>query len=102
MQAVIETLEPIWPAEKLEFSTKENGCCQGQNWTTKGRIFKFWASHYADDTAIVFRSRAELEMCMPILDAHLKRFGMLMHVKSAGGKKEAKTECMFFPRPGLA
>ena len=27
---------------------------------------------------------------------------MLMHAKSAGGKKEAKTECMFFPRPGLA
>ena len=42
MQAVMETLEPIWPAEKLEFRTKENGCCQGQNWTTKGRIFKFW------------------------------------------------------------
>ena len=102
MQAVIETLEPIWPAEKLDFRTKEHGCCQGQNWTTKGRIFKFWASLYADDTAIVFRSRAELEMCMPVLDAHLKRFGMLMHVKSAGGKKEAKTECMFFPRPGLA
>ena len=39
---------------------------------------------------------------MPVLDAHLKRFGMLMHVKSAGGKKEAKTECIFFPRPGLA
>ena len=35
MQAVMETLEPIWPAEKLEFRIKKNGCCQGQNWTTK-------------------------------------------------------------------
>ena len=35
--------------------------------------------------------------CM-VLHAHLKQFGMLMHVGSAA--KKSKTEAMFCPRPG--
>ena len=45
-------------------------------------------------------SRQELEACVPVLHAHLKRFGMLMHVGSA--VKKSKTEAMFCPRPGRA
>ena len=107
MQAALETLEPIWLVEKLQFKTKEKGCCHGQRWQTKGRPFNFWASLYADDTGIIFRSREELEICTPVLDPHLKRFGMLMHVQSKEERKKgpegkpSKTECMFFPRPGL-
>ena len=49
MQAVMETLEPVWPAAKLEFRSQAKGRMQGQIWGTLGRVFKFWASLYADD-----------------------------------------------------
>ena len=95
MQAVMETLEPIWPAAQLEFRTQDQGRVQGQIWGTQGRVFKFWASLYADDAGLVVGSRQELEACVPVLHAHLKRFGMLMHVGSAA--KKSKTEAMFVP-----
>ena len=63
-------------------------------------MFKFWASLDADDAGLVVGSRQELEACVPVLHAHLKRFGMLMHVGSAA--KKSKTEAMFCPRPGQA
>jgi len=60
-----------------------------------GCQFKFRSSFYADDGAFLFRTRKELEACAPILHAHLKRLGLLMHVGAVD--RASKTECMYYP-----
>lgn len=51
-------------------------------------------SEYADDTAVLFPSRAELEKWAPVLIQTFADFGMEVHIKRPGDRKE-KTIVLF-------
>ena len=57
-------------------------------------------SEYADDTAVLFTSRAELEKWTPSIVQTFKDMGMEVHIKQPGDKKEAKTVAMYMAVPG--
>ena len=57
-------------------------------------------SEYADDTAVLFTSRAELEKWTPSIVQTSKDMGMEVHIKQPGDKKEAKTVAMYMAVPG--
>ena len=63
--------------------------------------FNFWTSLYADDTALLFASRRDLELGTRLLMSHLKRFGLVMHcgVADEAGRvvTKSKTEASFYP-----
>ena len=60
-------------------------------------LFNLWASLYADDCAIFFKTRQDLITGSTYLFSHLARFGLHMHV--GRGSTKSKTEAMFFPKP---
>ena len=97
IQAALETMD--WPVEKPEFCTREEGTTMGER---SGRVrgvtlFNLWASLYADDCAIFFKTRQDLITGSTYLFSHLARFGLHMHV--GRGSTKSKTEAMFFPKP---
>jgi hypothetical protein len=101
MQACLETLSDSWPAGKLEFRTNtrttgaRGGKVSGTDWTNKGEFsFEIWCSLYADDAGVMHSSRADLVAGAKAIDAHLKLFGLLMHVGRGG--KRSKTEAVLF------
>ena len=103
MQACLESLEKAMPADaKLRYRTntrtegKRGGKVSGTDWTNLGEFeFSFWASLYADDAATPMASRAALLAGTNAIYAHLRLFGLLMHVGSPG--KKSKTEAMYCP-----
>ena len=91
MQACLETLGDTWPVGKPEFrtNTRTTGVCGGKvsgtDWTNKGEFsFEIWCSLYADDAGVMCSSRADLVAGAEAIDAHLKLFGLLVHVGRAG------------------
>ena len=101
MQACLETLGDTWPVGKLEFRTNtrttgvNGGKVSGTDWTNKGEFsFEIWCSLYADDAGVMHSSRADLVAGAEAIDAHLKLFGLLMHVGRGG--KRSKTEAVLF------
>ena len=52
--------------------------------------FEVSDSEYADDTAVLFPSRAELEKWAPVLIQTFADFGMEVHVKKPGDRKEKR------------
>jgi len=103
MQACLESLEGAVPDDvKLKFRTntrmdgRNGGHVSGTDWTNKGEFeFGFWASLYADDAATPLASRAALLAATSSIYHHMRLFGLLMHVGSAG--KKSKTEAMYCP-----
>ena len=67
----------------------------GANANTKGRVFEFDKSVYADDADATFDTREQLELGTPAINVHLERFGLKMHVGTAA--KPSKTEFMVIP-----
>ena len=66
--------------------------------TTRGSDFSVSESLYADDAAVMFRSRAEMQEAMRVLDEEGKRWGMLVHA-AVDAQKKSKTEFLCFPPP---
>jgi len=64
----------------------------------RGTEFEVSESLYADDAAVMFRSRADMQAAMRVLDAEGKRWGMLVHAADRPTRK-SKTEFMCFPPP---
>ena len=58
--------------------------------------FHFWASLFADDCALIFETREDLIAGTDAIYAHLRKFGLNMHV--GRGDMASKTEAMFFPK----
>lgn len=90
MQAATEAMERDWPVHKPQFKTKMDGILTGRRFTTRGLIFDFWASLYADDGGFLFESRKDLGLGCNCIFATLRAFGLQMHVKG-------KTEAMYIP-----
>ena len=57
--------------------------------------FDFWHSLFADDCALLFATRRDLIEGTNIINDHLKKFGLLMHV--GRGEVKSKTEAMYVP-----
>uniref|UniRef100_A0A7S0LG95 Reverse transcriptase domain-containing protein n=1 Tax=Coccolithus braarudii TaxID=221442 RepID=A0A7S0LG95_9EUKA len=75
----------------------------GRRPTARGEEFTVPDSEYADDTALPFCSRADLDAQTPRVCAHFKRWGMEVHegVLDEAGKvaKESKSEVLFCSAP---
>ncbi len=59
--------------------------------------FDHWTSLFADDCAIFFNSRADLELGASFLFNHLRRFDLMMHI--GVDTVLSKTEVMYFQPP---
>ena len=100
MQAAMETM--TWPVDEPQFCTAKEGepaRLHGERSTRKrgARCFQLPPSLFADDCAVVFGIRKDMEVGMTYMIKHLSRFGLMVHV--GRGTTSSKTECMFFPRP---
>ena len=98
VQAVLYTLDRSWDVPT--FRSKMDDKLNGRSWKARGPgliHFKFPFSVYADDTALVFESRSDLERGAAALRAHFTRWGLSIHVGTA--TKKSKTEALVVPRP---
>ena len=102
MQAAMETLE--WPegVSKPEFMTREYGKTTGERASRvrDASSFELWTSLFADDCVLLFQSRDDLIRGSSHIFAHLRKFGLCMHV--GRGNAASKTEAMYFPPPRMA
>ena len=105
MQAAmkLETLE--WPDDvsKPEFMTREYGKTTGERTSRDVRdasSFELWTSLFADDCVLLFQSRDELIRGSSHIFAHLRKFGLCMHV--GRGDAPSENEAMYFPPPRTA
>jgi hypothetical protein len=109
MQAMAETLTPLWEQAKqiatpeFRFHIKETkkfyGKMKGQNFKTKGTMFElFLLLYYVDDGSFMFESRSNMEKGTTILFHHMECFDLLMHIGRDGGK--SKTEALYILAPG--
>jgi hypothetical protein len=62
MQAAMETLQRSGGVARPEFKTRESGVTMGDNLNRKrdATPFELWASLFADDCALLFKSRGGL------------------------------------------
>ena len=90
-----------WPVAPQFCTAKEGEPARlhGERSTRKrgARCFQLPPSLFADDCAVVFENRSDMEVGMTYMIKHLSRFGLMVHV--GRGTTSSKTECMFFPRP---
>ena len=97
IQAVMETMQ--WPEEvtKPQFRTREEGETYGATQVHEHGSFtyEFWVSLFADDCALIFNNREELEIGTKYINNHLSAFGLQMH--KGQGSTASKTEAMFIP-----
>jgi hypothetical protein len=98
--------KPNTPAPNLNFEHTETplGVASSPNPRLPGpKVYHFTSVNqcFADHTAYILFSRADIETTCPALFHHMRRFGLLMHVGSLdpNGTRtmKSKTEAMFFP-----
>ena len=84
------------------FRSKPDFILTGRSVRAYGEEFALSDSEYADDTALLFDSRASLEYGAPLLITHFARFGMEVHsgTKVIRQKRsKSKTEILFCSKP---
>jgi hypothetical protein len=93
IQAAIETMAATWPVDLPEFCTTADGALHGMKGPLRKKrgdfVFQLWRSLFADDCALLFRTRADLIVGSRYLYAHLRKFGLTMHV----GRGYVHTRC---------
>ena len=98
----METLQ--WPGDvaRPEFKTRKSGVTMGENSIRirDATPFELWASLFAGDFALLFNSRDDLTTGSNDIFAHLRKFGLQMHI--GRGATASKTEAMCFPPPRQA
>ena len=86
------------------FRTKMDSVVGGRRWSTGGKSgkgcteFRMSDSEYADDTGLMFCSRADVERMAPLVIAHFRRWGMEVHERKPGAAK-FKTLVLFCAAP---
>ena len=95
--AIILTWRKEYQRPLCIFCSKPDFKLTGRRPNTKGEEFPLDDSEYADDTAILFTTRINLEECLPNLISHFKRFGAEIHV--GRGKSKSKSEILFVAKP---
>ncbi len=96
MQAAMDTL--TWPGAQ-PFSAPAQKVSPWVSIDPESAMhpFDLWTSLFADDCAIFFNSRADLELGASYFFKHLRRFGLMMHIDV--DTTLSKTEAMYFPPP---
>ena len=79
------------------FHSKQDFVLTGRKSTDEGDVFDVPDSEYADDTAVLFVSRASLVASTPSMIEHFARFGMSIHV--GRGDQKSKSEVLFVSAP---
>ena len=97
MQTAMESMK--WPVPKPEFRTRADGVTMGERSVRKrgASTFEHWCSLFADDCALFFNTRSDLEIGASYLYNHLRKFGLQVHV--GNGSTASKTEAMYIPPP---
>ena len=82
-------------------SPRERGSLTGHAPKTfsEGTLFKLCNVLYVNDGAFPFEDRDQLAKLVQLIHDRFKRFGLEIHIGK--GVKPSKTECVFFPPPGL-
>ena len=83
------------------FRTKMDDKLTGRRFTARGEEFAVPDSEYADDTAVLFPTRHDLEDGVPKIMSHFAKWGMEVHSGSRATSpvKESKTEILFVAKP---
>ena len=73
----------------------------GRRFTVWGEEFAVLDSEYADDTAVLFPTRQDLEDGVPKVISHFAKWGMEVHSGSRdiNPVKESKTKIIFVAKP---
>jgi hypothetical protein len=95
MQAAMEIL--TWPITKPVFRTRYKGFIMSERSfrIRDASSFGLWTSLFSDNCAIIFNSRADLELGASYFFNHLRHFGLMMHI--GFDTTLSKTEAMYFP-----
>lgn len=100
MAAVLITWRSAYKRPLCIFRSKEDFVLTGRRHQAKGSEFSVDDSLYADDTGVLFTSRASLEEFTPLLLKHFERFGMEVHTGHYDQPdKPSKTEILFVAAP---
>ena len=103
MAAVMETWRSSTSYELPTFHSARDFQMTGRRFTARGDEFTVPDSEYADDTALPFCSRPDLDEQTPRLVTHFHRCGMEVHegtLDSSGAvKKNSKSEIVFCSAP---
>ena len=100
MAGVMITWRKTTDCPPIIFLTKQDDVLTGRKHTAEGDSFELNDSEYADDTAMLFDSRASTQKyCPPPVD-HFKDYGMEIHVGDERlPDKKSKTEVLFVAAP---
>jgi len=103
MAAVMETWRSSSSYELPTFHSRPDFQMTGRRSTARGDEFTVGDSEYADDTAMPFCSRSDLDEQTPRVVAHFGRWGMEVHegILDSSGEvvKESKSEVLFCSAP---
>ena len=107
--AIMETWRAQHTYDLCVLRTARDFTLEGRRPTAQGETFSIADSEYADDTAMPFCTRADVDEQAPAVYAHFERFGMEVHagvyeVNDAHGKvlepfKDSKSEILFCAAP---
>ena len=86
MAAVMKTWRSSHSYNLCCISTRADFQLTGHKHTDKGEESKFGDSEYADDTALLFESRADCECQTPLIVKHFDRRGLQVHVGTEQNK----------------
>jgi hypothetical protein len=82
------------------FRTKDDAVLVGRNWKEGGGVqLEADEGLYADDTQVMWGTRAWLTREAPILFGIFADFGLEVHVKKAGDTVASKSVVLFYPKP---
>ena len=95
--AIMETWRSEHEYSLCAFRSRNDFKLNGRPPMTSGDEFTIADSEYADDTALPFESRDDVEEQTPMVLAHFQRWGMEVHVGFDDGvtRKESKSEILF-------
>ena len=82
-------------------SPRDSGSLKGQlpkNFS-EGVLLEMFNVLYVDNGAFPFEDWKKLKLGAQLIFDRFKIFGLEMHIGQGGGS--SKTECVFFPQPGL-
>ena len=97
LAAIMITWRAVHSRPLCVFRSNPDFILTGRSFRARGENFEIPGSEYADDMAVLFISRENLEDTTPRMIEHFARFGMDIHVGSEG--KPSKTEVLFVAAP---
>ena len=97
LAAIMITWRTIHARPLCIFHSKQDDVLTGRKFSDQGDNIALPDSEYADDTAVLFVSRASLVTSTPVMIKHFARFGMSVHV--GRGEQKSKSEALFVSAP---